>query len=132
MRRFKPFSTTELSKLNLKETPYISLAKIICLQLRREPNFLVEDSEMIGDEVAGQPRRPVLLVRRNGLYDVWILNNKIMESVSGKQALFVFATLNDVLGLSPSEVRQLKVSKGYNLSIHFLYRPIRVTISLSS
>jgi len=97
MKQFPPTSKGILFTLDFEKSPFISLATTISLQLGDSTKFLLEISDINEENVT--QCGTVFLVRRNWHYDVWMQTVVVAQGLTESQALFVYATLFDVVGL---------------------------------
>jgi len=99
-----PLSQAELlNPTTIERSPFITLASIISLQLGKQPKFLVDESELSEESAASHG--PVFIVRTKiGLFDVWVETILICGDLNENQALFLFATITDVLSLKRNQV----------------------------
>jgi len=102
MKEFPPSKNSSVKDLNFEESPFMSLATIISLQIGREPNFLLDVSDLNPETAASH--KPIYLVQNDGLFDVWVQSTLIIGSLNERQAFFAFTTLSDVLGISLKRV----------------------------
>jgi hypothetical protein len=105
-KEFPPLVKEAVNTLDFERFPYMSLAAIISMQLGREPKFLINIADENPETISS--RRPIYLVQRGDLYDLWVQTALIIGSLSEKQALFAFATVSDVLGISLRKVFYIK------------------------
>lgn len=100
---FPPLIKEVASSLDFEKQPYMSLAAIINLQLGREPRFLLNELDL--NEETAASHRPIYLVQRGDLYELWVQKSLIIGSLTERNALFVFATISDVLGVTLRKVK---------------------------
>lgn len=107
MKTVPPISRGQVKQLDIDKSPYMTLASIISLQLGKQPKFLLDVADMTED--CASSHGPVYIVQVDfGVYDLWVETVLMAASLTESQALFMFATISNVLNLKTDKVKNLR------------------------